>query len=105
MATRTKAAKPKRRFRKLVLSVPILAQNAGKSADVRKQNAEKEFKQLVFPNLKNHELYDVTGITWRGPVKPQKKNYVMTVGLKRNKQQGPPTDPAVAQPKTPPPSA
>ncbi len=105
MATRTKTAKPKRGFRKLVLSVPIMAQNAGKPADVRKQNAEKEFKQLVFPKLINHELWDITSINWRGPIKPQMKKYHMTVGLKRNKLVGPPSDPKVTQPTTPPPSA
>ena len=105
MATRTKAAKPKRGFKKLVLSVPILAQNAGKSADVRKKNAEKEFKRLVFPKLTNNELWEITSINWRGPVKPQMKKYLMTVGLKRNKRVGPPSDPKVAQPTTPPPSA
>jgi hypothetical protein len=105
MATRTKTAKPKRGFRKLVLSVPIMAQNAGKPADVRKQNAEKEFKQLVFPKLINHELWDISSINWRGPIKPQMKKYLMTVGLKRNKLVGPPSDPKVTQPTPPPPSA
>ena len=92
-------------FRKLVLSVPILAKNAGKPAKVRKQNAEKEFRQLVFPKISGHQLWNITSINWKGPVKPQMNKYLMTVGLKRNNVIGPPSDPKVAQPKTPPPSA
>jgi len=102
MATRTKAARPKKLFFRMRVPVPILETNAGKPASTRKENAAKEFRQKVFPNLKNHELWDITSINWTGP---KKKQYVMSVGLKRNKQQGPTGDPAVAQPKTPPPSA
>ncbi|HEV8504234.1 MAG TPA: hypothetical protein VGQ53_02500 [Chitinophagaceae bacterium] len=103
MATTTKA---KSRFKKLVVPVPILAKNAAKPADVRKKKAEREFKQLVFPRLRNHELWDITSINWKGPVKPQMKKYLMTVGLKRNKKEGPPSsDPKVTTPTTPPPSA
>jgi hypothetical protein len=97
--------KAKDRFKKLVVPVPILAKNAGNPADVRKQKAEREFKQLVFPRLPNHELWDITSINWKGPIKPQMKKYLMTVGLKRNKVVGPPSDPKVTQPTTPPPSA
>jgi hypothetical protein len=97
--------KVKSRFNKLVVPVPILAKNAGKPVSVRKQNAEREFKQLVFPRLLNHELWDITSINWRGPIKPQMKKYLMTVGLKRNRVVGPPSDPKVTQPTTPPPSA
>jgi len=105
MATRTKAPKGKRRFKKLVFSVPIMTENAGKPADVRKKNAEREFKQVVYPTLRHHQFFDITSIKWRGPIKPQMKKYIVTVGLKRNHVVGPPSDPKVAQPTTPPPSA
>jgi hypothetical protein len=97
--------KTKSLFDKLVVPVPILAKNAGKPASVRKKNAEKEFRKLVFPKLRNHELWDITSISWKGPIKPQMKKYLMTVGLKRNKVVGPPSDTKVTQPTTPPPSA
>ena len=97
--------KAKSRFKKLIVPVPILAENAGKTAATRKQSAEREFKQLVFPGLPNHELWDITSISWRGPIKPQMKKYLMTIGLKRNKRVGPPSDPSVTKPTTPPPSA
>jgi hypothetical protein len=70
MATRTKATNPKRGFRKLVLSVPI-TQNAGKPADVRKQN--KRNKQLVFPKLMNQNFGTSPALIGR-PGKPQMKN-------------------------------
>ncbi len=102
MATKTKAAKPRKRFFRMVIPVPIMDRNAGKPASVRKENAEKEFRQIVFPKLKNHELWDITSITFRGPAR---KKYLMTIGLKRNNQQGPSSDPKVTKPTTPPPSA
>ena len=107
MATKKKASKKANdRFGKLEFSVPILQENAGKSAAKRKENAEKEFRQKVYPNLENHELWNITSLKWKGPIKPKMKEYILTAGLKRNHKNGPPSgDATVAKPTTPPPSA
>ena len=105
MATKKKAKKANELFRNLVFPVPILPENAGKSVSQRKKNAESVFKREVYPNLENHELWNITNLKWEGPIKPQMKKYILTARLKRNRKSAPPGDTTVATPTTPPPSA
>lgn len=103
MATKKKAASSSNGRAKLVFPVPILQQNAGRPASQRKKDAQKEFKNKVFPTLRNSGLWKITSFKWKGPVK---NKYTLTVGLKKkNNAPTPGGDSTVPQPNTPPPSA
>ncbi len=105
MSSKNSVKKAPRRLT-MILSIPIRANNAGVKVSVKKANAQAMLKKIIKRRV-NGKFWDVTSFKWKGPIKPAKKRYQVTIRLVRNKKNPgsqPPKEGTVAKPTTPPPS-